>query len=525
MPEPTENRRLRDNPEPGSPDDARRAVSYLVAPGSDEYVAIMSVLEGSARDLTPAEVVSALRESGAEPDQAIVETRLSQLRDWGAVSARSDQTHVRRVQDLLLRNFRYTATRQGRQVQRFYETVLSGSPVMREIPMQSLNAVVLALEALARADEASEQVWVRARVNEVFTAHDDLDSSLVGAEDTLMSLADRFDLNDDRTGELKTLLVGYATRIAVELDKGADRALIALRHLAGRYKELARATVEGSAAADLIGRDLLAASKGGDVADWQGLAAWFDPMSGRSARFQARMVQAIPTFHANLRRLHTAGESGTSRARALLLARACLDPNRGAQVFLAALGDHAWRKLHGEADDPGAGRVPHWRDGPQVVVPAGLRSHGKAGVRGRAAAPLDDSAARLAVARAREERLTRHRERLREVLAAGPGDELSDGAARVALAALMDAVRQTGIGGRRRATRDGLACTVVWTGVGAGLLRAPSWRVWLPERAVLFHSPSLSVVAEQVRVSSPVDPEPDGIVSIAAEGIRIEGVA
>ncbi|SKT96393.1 Uncharacterised protein [Mycobacteroides abscessus subsp. massiliense] len=37
-------------------------------------------------------------------------------------------------------------------------------------------------------------------------------------------------------------------------------------------------------------------------------------------KLTAGMVTAIPTFHANLRRLHTAGESGTSRARALLLA-------------------------------------------------------------------------------------------------------------------------------------------------------------------------------------------------------------
>ena len=198
---------------------------------------------------------------------------------------------------------------------------------------------------------------MRARVNEVFTAHDDLDSSLVGAEDTLMGLAERFDLDDERTGELKTLLVGYATRVAVELDKGADRALIALRRIDGSFDDLSRLTVSGSAAADLIGRDLLAASRGGDVRDWQSLAAWFEPMTGRSARFQARMVNAIPTFHANLRRLHTAGESGTSRARALLLARACLDPDYGSQIFLAALGDHAWRKLHGDADDPGAGRA------------------------------------------------------------------------------------------------------------------------------------------------------------------------
>ena len=121
------------------------------------------------------------------------------------------------------------------------------------------------------------------------------------------------------------------------------------------------------------------------------------------------MVTAIPTFHANLRRLHTAGESGTSRARALLLARACLDPEFGSEVFLAAIGDHAWRKLHGESEDPGAGRTPPWREGPQVSVPSGLRTHGKAGVRGRAPAPLDDSAARRSVALARAERLARHR--------------------------------------------------------------------------------------------------------------------
>jgi uncharacterized protein (TIGR02677 family) len=507
--------------ESGQPDDARRAVAYLVAPESDEYVAIMSVLEGSASDLTPAEVVLALRERGTAADLRMVEARLAKLREWGAASARSDQTHVRRVQDLLLRNFRYTATRHGRQVQRFYETVLAGTPVMREIPMQSLNAVVVALEALGERAEASadDEAWVRARVNEVFTAHDDLDSSLVGAEDTLMGLADRFDLDDERTGELKTLLVGYATRVAVELDKGADRALIALRGLSGGYGELARITVSGSAAADLIGRDLLAASKGGVVRDWQGLEKWFDPRSGRSARFQARMVQAIPTFHANLRRLHTAGESGTSRARALLLARACLDANHGSQVYLAALGDHSWRKLHGEPDDPGAGRVPPWREGPQVAVPLGLRSHGKAGVRGRAAPPLDDTAARQAVGEARLERLRRHQDQLREVLAAAPGETLSDGAARVALAALLDAVRQGAVGGRRRASKDGLACTVFWTGVGTGLLQAPSWRVWLPGRAIIFHQP-----ADRPRAPVTTAAEPVGQIRMRVDGLVLDGI-
>ncbi|WP_158083776.1 hypothetical protein [Mycobacterium sp. AT1] len=75
-------------------------------------------------------------------------------------------------------------------------------------------------------------------------------------------------------------------------------------------------------------------------------------------------------------------------------------------------------------------------------MPSGLRTHGKAGVRGRAPAPLDDRAARQSVALARAERLARHREYLREVLTADSGALLSQGAARVTLATLTDAIRQ-----------------------------------------------------------------------------------
>ncbi|PBA68704.1 DUF2397 family protein [Mycobacterium avium] len=222
------------------PDDARRALTYLVVPESDEYIAIMAVLESSPSDLTPAEVTAALRDRGTDLDARVVEVRLEKLREWAVVSARSDQTHVRRVQDLLRRNFRYTATRHGRQVQRFYETVLADTTVMREIPLQSLNAVVSALEALAGADAPPDQQWARARVNEVFIAQDNLDASLVGAEDTLMGLADRFDLDDAHTAELKSLLVNYARRVAIELDRGSDRAAIALRALTPRFTERER---------------------------------------------------------------------------------------------------------------------------------------------------------------------------------------------------------------------------------------------------------------------------------------------
>jgi hypothetical protein len=137
--EPVTQEHIDDGTEPPPAEDGRRAVTYLVAQESGEYIAVMAVLEASSTDLTPAEVTALLRDRGTSLDQRTVESRLAQLHEWTAVSARSDASHVRRVQDLLFRNFRYTATRQGRQVQRFYDTVLAGTTIMREIPLQSLN--------------------------------------------------------------------------------------------------------------------------------------------------------------------------------------------------------------------------------------------------------------------------------------------------------------------------------------------------------------------------------------------------
>jgi hypothetical protein len=54
---------------------------------------------------------------------------------------------------------------------------------------------------------------------------------------------------------------------------------------------------------------------------------------------------------------------------------------------------------------------------------------------------------------------------------------------------------------------------VFWTGVGAGVLRAPSWTVWLPGRAIVFHTP-----AEQPDVAPSATAEPDAPVTIRIEG-------
>lgn len=476
--------------------DSRRATAYLIAPEADEYIAIMSVLEASITDLTPSEVAGLLADAGTPLDEKLVETRLDKLRDWTAASARTDTSRILRHADLLARNWRWTATPAGRQVQRFYATVLASTPTMREIPLSGLARVVSALESLARAFAVGEPATEQARadvaeqIGRLFTSHDDLDAALVGAEDTLATLADRFDLGDQATAELKQLLVEYATRVAVELESGSARAHRALTTLHPAFGTLAEIAVSASEASDLINRGALTASHGGRATDWDGLSAWCDPDTGRAARFALRLVRALPGMHANLRRLHASTSTATGRARALLLARACADPRLGQAVFLAAVGDHPWRKLYGEADDSDLTRVPSWRDGPSVAVPDLLRATGRAGARGRPPAARDDSAARAEVQARRRERAAAHAEALREILESAPGDALLSGAARVALTSLMAASRTPARGPRRfrrTAHRDGLACTLFRIPGHVGVLRAPTWSVHLPGRAVVFH--------------------------------------
>jgi uncharacterized protein DUF2397 len=504
--------------------DSRRAMAYLVAPGSDDYIRIMSVLESSVTDLTSAEVALLVSADRPVMPEGVVQARLDKLKDWTAATGRADPSRIRRHADILARNWRWTATPAGRQVHRFYTSVLAATPTMREIPLPSLARIVESIEQLAHqlALPRRDDGKTAELIGRLFTAHDDLDASLVGAEDSLSGLADRFDLDRDATAELKGLLVDYATHVAGELERGAQRAHDVLnRLLRPHFSVLAEIAVAQSQARALIERGALTASKGGRVADWDGLAAWCDPHTGRSSRFALRLVRALPGMHANLRRLHSSAGYATGRARALLLAKACLDPRYGTAILQAATGDHPWRKLYGEADDADLSTNPGWRSGPLVELPELLRTTGRTGARGRAPAARDDAAARAAVQAARQQRMAEHAAAIEEILSGASGGVLSLRAAQVALAALMTAVRTglvPGTNDRRTGTRDGLACTLFHIGSGTGSLAAPTWRVILPGRVPVFHLPGQWVGAPR-----PTSPDPALRVSARLE--QISGAA
>lgn len=312
-------------PEPvAGASDGRLVASYLVYEHAHDYIAVMDVLEASVTDMTPADVVGALAAAGHQLDEKVVIARLDQLRTWGNASARTDSSRVLRYQDIVSKNWRYTATPSGRKMHRFFNNVLSGEPLIREIPLTNLARLVNALEQLAGITGQPPAVEQAAEVvSQAFTAHDDLDGALVGAEDALAGLADRFDLDGDKAGELKGLLVDYATHVAVELRRGSAQAARALELLTPEFDVLAERAVDASSARELIASGALTASRGGRIEDWLGLVAWCAPERGRAQRFALRLVRALPGMHVNLRRLHTSTGTATSRARALSLAKAC----------------------------------------------------------------------------------------------------------------------------------------------------------------------------------------------------------
>jgi uncharacterized protein (TIGR02677 family) len=511
--------------------DARRVVAYLLAQFTDEYIAIMGIVDASVTDLSPADVAHELRQAGQPMDPRTIDARLEKLRHWGAVTARHDASHATRYTDLVARNWRYSATAIGRQTQRFFVTTLADIQVIREIPLPALQRVVESLrELVALVGPLNRQTGpesasvIAGHIGTLFAAHEDLDTALVGAEDKLAGMADRFDLDDSTTSELKGMLVDYATHVAAELEDGAARAHQALMALIPATQLLVDAVVGSSDARGLIERGALTASRGGRDADWVGLAQWLDPAGGRAARFAMRLVRALPGMHANLRRLHTGAGIATTRVRALAFARACMDPDYGSAIWAAAVGDHSWRKLAGVADDEEAtrGSTP-WREGPGVELPEMLRTSGKKGTQGRAASSRDDSAARAVIAALRAERVIAHAIALREVLSAGPAAPLSEAAARVALAAVAAACRGTRHAATparpvvvRTGTKDGLACTLVYVGDGAtagsvtaGIVRAPTWKVILPGRVALFHSPGkAATIPAGLRVLDDLDTAP-----------------
>ncbi|WTO32885.1 DUF2397 domain-containing protein [Streptomyces achromogenes] len=471
--------------------DPARVVGYLLSPLRGQYLAIMDVLEQSVDHLTPAEVRAALTAAGMELPVTVVTARLRALSDtFLAVSGRPD-SDVERWHELNGARWRYSATPRGRLVQRLWAQLASDGLVPREIPIDGLSRIHRALAAL-NGDEAGD-AGLSDLAGQVFVEHDHLDGALVGQADMLAQLADRFDLDLRATGELKQLILEYATHVVVQLDAAVVRIHAELVRLRPRFAELAAARCRQSPAGALVTRGVLAPARGLRAADWEQLLGWFSPGSGKAARFGLQLVRAIPMLHANLLRHQSVAGPATLRARALSLAVACQDPRYGRAVLRQSLADRPWTKLHTIAEGD-TGEVVSWHEGPRVAALAMLRASGQSSPRGRVSGrkPRDESAA----AQRRAERQAEHAGAVAEVLA-GAG-RLSERACRLALRAVMAAARAPEDAGGRVGEAEGVGCTLTAVEGVVGRVDGVRWSVLVPGWRILFHPPNRPVAARRV---------------------------
>ncbi len=454
---------------------------YVMSTVREEYAAIMDVLDQAVDHLTPAQISVQLEASGIDLHPGVVAQRLRALRDtFLAVSGQPDND-IERWQELNGARWRYTATAQGRQVQRLWTLLAAEGMVQREIPLDGLARIREALAALGEAVAPEDLVKL---AGQAFVEHDHLDASLVGQADILAQLAVRFDLDAAGTAELKQLIVEYATHVVVHLDREVVAVHAQLVRLRPRFAELAAACRAQSRAGALVARGVLAPSRGAQEGDWEQLLSWFAPASGRSARFGLQLVRAIPMMHANLRRQQSVAGPGTLRAKALSLAAACRDARRGEAVFRASLADRPWVKLHTCAEGEG-GEVVSWHAGPRVPALAMLRASGQSGPRGTVAPRRDRAQAAREVARERERVEAEQRAAVAEVVAGV--FPLSDGACRLALRAVMAAARGVEVGGVRAGRAGGVGCVLTAVEGALGRVDGVGWSVLVPGRQVAFH--------------------------------------
>ncbi|MFE1764068.1 DUF2397 domain-containing protein [Streptomyces angustmyceticus] len=462
--------------------DPSRVFGYVVSTVREEYAAIMDVLDQAVDHLTPAQISVQLAAGGIDLHPVVVAQRLRALRDtFLAVSGQPDND-IERWQELNGARWRYTATAQGRQVQRLWTLLAAEGMVQREIPLDGLARIREALAALQEEAVAPQDLVKLA--GQAFVEHDQLDASLVGQADMLAQLADRFDLDADGTAELKQLIVEYATHVVVHLDREVVAVHAQLVRLRPRFAELAAVCRAQSRAGALVARGVLAPSRGAQEGDWEQLLSWFAPASGRAARFWLQLVRAIPMMHANLRRQQSVAGPGTLRARALSLAAACRDARWGEAVFRASLADRPWVKLHTCAEGEG-GEVVSWHAGPRVPALAMLRASGQSGPRGTVAPRRDRAEAAREVARDRERVEAEQRAAVAEVLAGV--FPLSDRACRVALRAVMAAARGVQVGGVRAGRVGGVGCVLTAVEGALGRVDGVGWSVLVPGRQVAFH--------------------------------------
>jgi uncharacterized protein (TIGR02677 family) len=397
-------------------DRARRLFRYVTGDEWREYRAIMSVFAGTFfAELTPDDVIGALRTAGAEVDPAVVPDRLESLRTWGNLAVSSSVGNPTNLADYYRRRNRYLITRAGQEVHDLVEGVLQRVDEVRDVSTGRLRSLHEALLELGRTDLArTDAATLTDRVRAVFDPHIAFTDEITQFFASINQWQSRYDLSPDEFRFFAEVLVGYVGERLAEIERLARPISVALGEVLPRADDIVARLEHGLAGrvdrAGLAGGPSVRRAAGTTVADWDHLAAWFQSRQHRPSRISALgrdAVAAIRTLTLNLTRLSRQGLGAASRRADLLRLASILhtaDPADVPRLVTAAFGMHS--AVHvgvpaADANDPEPTSTSWW-DAPRAHVPIALRERGDTTNRGRPSPIADRSAAQRLLAHRRE---------------------------------------------------------------------------------------------------------------------------
>ncbi len=397
------------------------AFSYLTAPRSELYRAVMLAFVGAKRRFTvhlrPEDVCDAL---GDGTELSTVAGACERLKDWGNLRADPDTSRVTTVEDFHRARYLYQLTPEGEAVEAAlatYDEALGQRGALQAVALADIATQLRALHELALASEPDD-----AKVHLLLRSLVDRFTDLAGNAQAFMgSLQRTLDLHDadvDVFRAYKDRLIDYLQRFITDLvATGSEIAGLVVRIEERGVGPLL------DAAAWREAQDAAPGGEADDVADprraeydrrrvlwlerWQGFRAWFvsapaHPSQAKLLRSQARaaiprLLQVVAAL--NERRTGRSDRSADFRTLAVWFAQAPDDAARH-RLWRSAFGLSSARHLSVDADtlarraEEPVPATTSWAEAPPLEISPRLRRTGSYERRGKPNRVVDRSAQR-----------------------------------------------------------------------------------------------------------------------------------
>lgn len=398
-----------------------RTFAYVTFEKAWLYRAVTEVFvrerERFGLNLRPAEVHGALdRAALAEPvDVEGVEAALSQLCDWGNLTAHNDTAEVTTVEEFYRVRQLYQLTAAGEAAERalaLYHDTLVRPGELQAAALGDIRALLAELAQLAAAGEP-DPAKIHLALTALRTRFDDLTGKAQTFIGSLQRTIDLHGLDIEAFLAYKDLLIDYLERFIGELVLATAEIADAIARVeaAGVDRLLAAAAERDLVDALEVSEDERAETRQRWDDRWHGLRGWFVGAPGRQSQaevLRARARSAIPALLLAVAGINDRRVTRTDRVTDLrTLARwfAQADDDAGAhRLWRAAFGLAPARHLRIDdetLDARDAEPVPahtSWLTAPPLLLEPRLRATGRHAKPGRPASVIDRSKERMLLA-------------------------------------------------------------------------------------------------------------------------------